>query len=150
MQKMPTLKRTAWHEAGHAIAAMDQGFTVVLVSIRPDDKSFGRCTHTPVGDPAVALERERENIVAMGGWAAELASGEAADGCTYDLSDMSWLLSRVDQHAPTQIAAELGWAEAEAQRIVSANIEKLRRLAGELLKRQEISGVDEILAAVKA
>jgi hypothetical protein len=129
---------------------MDQGFTVVLVSIRPDGNSFGRCSHTPVGDAAVESERQRENIVAMGGWAAELASGEAADGMTYDSSDMSWLLSRAHQHAPSRIAAELGWAETEAERIVSANIDKVRRLADELLKRQEISGADEILAIVEA
>jgi hypothetical protein len=65
----------------------------------------------------VRAERVRENIVAMGGWAAEQASGEASDGVTYDSSDMRWLLSRVDQYAPTCIRAELGWAERVLERL---------------------------------
>ena len=114
----PTLRRTAWHDAGHAVVAWDQGFTVTLVSIRPETLpegiAFGRSQHTPAGDCAVPSERRRESIVAMGGWAAELASGEVGDGETYDSADMSWVLSRIDEHAPTQRAAELGWAESEA------------------------------------
>lgn len=79
-----SLRRTAWHEAGHAVVAWDQGFTVVLVSVRPEEgESFGRSTHKPAGDCAIPLERQRESIVAMGGWAAELASGEASDGKTH-------------------------------------------------------------------
>jgi ATP-dependent Zn protease len=115
--RSPTLLQTAWHEAGHAVAAWDRGFTVTLVSIRPIGDSYGRCQHIPAGDCAVPSERERENIVAMAGWAAELASGEA-NGDTYDSSDLSWVLSRLEQHAPSGIQIELGWAEREAQRIV--------------------------------
>jgi hypothetical protein len=56
----------------------------------------------------------------MAGWAAELASGEASDGVTYDSVDLSCVLTWLDQHAPSRLEAELGWAECEAQRIVSA------------------------------
>jgi hypothetical protein len=31
----PSLKRTAWHEAGHAVVAWALGLSVTLVSIRP-------------------------------------------------------------------------------------------------------------------
>src|ERR1700684_4479899 len=75
--RSPTLLQVAWHEAGHAVAAWDRGFTVTLVSIRRIGESYGRCQDTPAGGCAVPSERERENIVAMAGWAAELASGEA-------------------------------------------------------------------------
>jgi ATP-dependent Zn protease len=74
MKAGPTLKQTAWHEAGHAVAAWDQGFTVTLVSIQPDGESLGRSQYIPAGDCAIPAERQRENIVAMAGWAAELAS----------------------------------------------------------------------------
>jgi hypothetical protein len=111
------------------VVAWDQGFTVVLVSIRPEGESFGRSTHTPKRSCAIALERQRESIVAMGGWAAEHASGEAGDR-TYDGGDLSWVLSSIAAHAPTQVAAELGWAESEAERIVRANIERVERLEG--------------------
>ena len=113
--RSPTLQQVAWHEAGHAVVAWDRGFTVTLVSIRRIGDSYGRCQHTPAGDYAVPSERERENIVAMAGWAAELASGEA-NGDTYDSSDLSWLLIQLEQHAPSRIRIELGWAEREAQR----------------------------------
>src|ERR1700733_10821049 len=75
--RSPTLLQVAWHEAVHAVAAWDRGFTVTLVSIRRIGDSYGRCQHTPAGDCAVPSEREREKIVAMAGWATELASGEA-------------------------------------------------------------------------
>ena len=95
MTTAPSLRRTAWHEAGHAVTAWDQGFIVVLVSVKPEGESLGRSTHTPAGDCSIQSERQRENIVAMAGWAAELASGEAEDGGTYDSDDLSWVLSRI-------------------------------------------------------
>jgi Peptidase family M41 len=146
--EIPSLKRTAWHEAGHAVVAWDQGFTVVLVSIRPEGESYGRSTHTPAGDCSIKSERQRECIVAMGGWAAEIASGETVDGRTYDSADLSWVLSRIAEHAPTHVAAELGWAESEAERIVRANIDRVERVAMALIERQEIVGAEEDVLAI--
>jgi hypothetical protein len=111
MKAGPTPRQTAWHEAGHAVAAWDQGFSVTLVSIQPEGESFGRSQHTPAADCTVPTERQRENIVAMGGWAAELSSGEADEG-TYDSADMSCLLIRLDEHAPSRLkplSAGGGW-----------------------------------------
>jgi ATP-dependent Zn protease len=146
---IPSRRRTAWHEAGHAVVAWDQGFTLALVSIRREGISFGRSQHTPAADCTIPLERQRESIVAMGGWAAELASGEASDGEPYDSADLSWVLSRINEHAPMQLDAELGWAESEAERIVSANKDRIERLADELIKREELSDAAEILAIIK-
>jgi ATP-dependent Zn protease len=148
MATPPSLRRTAWHEAGHAVVAWDQRFKVVLVSIRPEGESFGRSSHTPAGNCAIASERQRESIVAMGGWAAEHASGEVGDR-TYDGGDLSWVLSSIAEHAPTQVASELGWAESEAERIVRANIERVDRLAKELIKREELADAAEILAIIE-
>jgi hypothetical protein len=120
--------------------------TVVLVSIRPDGNGFGRSTHTPAGDCTIAAERERENIVAMAGWAAELASGEAGDGVTYDSGDLGWVLSRIPD---VRVPIELGRAEDEAQRIVRANLERIERLAGVLLERTEISDAAEIKSIIE-
>lgn len=139
-----TPRRTAWHEAGHAVVAWKHGLTVLLVSIRWDGKSFGRATHTPAGDCALPEERQRENIVAMGGWAAELASGEADDGKTYDSGDINFVVNRIYEHAPERFEIELGWAEREAQRIVSENRDRVERLANELMKREEIASAYEI------
>jgi ATP-dependent Zn protease len=142
MTATPTLRRTAWHEAGHAVVAWKQGFTVTLVSIKSEGPSFGRSTHTPAGDCSIWEERQCENIVAMGGWAAELASGEANDGSgTYDSDDLRCVLSRIPEG---QVDIELGWAEKEAERIVSENRERVERLAGVLLDRIELTDKDEI------
>jgi ATP-dependent Zn protease len=84
----PTLRQTAWHEAGHAVVAWYQGFTVTLVSVRRIGDSYGRSRHTPPADCAIPSERERESIVAMAGWAAELKSGEAAEA-TFDSDDLT-------------------------------------------------------------
>ncbi|WP_315729841.1 hypothetical protein [Bradyrhizobium sp. SZCCHNRI2010] len=143
-----TLKQIAWHEAGHAVVAWDQGFTVVLVSIQKLGENFGRTMHTPAADCSIRSERERENIVAMGGWAAEHRSGEAAD-VTYDGSDLSCILSRIAEHAPDRMAIELGSAEQEAERIISANIDRVEQLADELLKRQELTDPAEILRIIE-
>jgi ATP-dependent Zn protease len=144
----PTLRQTAWHEAGHAVVAWYQGFTVTLVSISPEGDSLGRSQHIPMGDCAIPSERQRENIVAMAGWAAELQSGEAGDA-TYDSSDLTWVLNRLHQHAPSRIEVEWGWAESEAQRIVSANLDRIERLANELMSREELTSSAEILDIIE-
>jgi ATP-dependent Zn protease len=140
----PSLRRTAWHEAGHAVVARAQGFTVTLVSIRREGNSFGRSQHTPGADCTIPSERERENIVAMGGWAAEHASGEAGD-TTYDDGDLQCLANRTPED---RLANELGWAEQEAARIVRSNLVRVERLAGVLLERTELSDAAEIKAIV--
>jgi ATP-dependent Zn protease len=143
-----TPRRTAWHEAGHAVAAWNQQFTPILVSIRREGDIYGRSTHTPAGDWAIPEERHRECIVALAGWAAEIASGEADDGTTYDSGDISCVLSGLVQHAPSRVNIELGWAESEAERIVLENRDRVERLASRLMKREEIAGATEILAII--
>ena len=149
METAATPRQTAWHEAGHAVVAWEKGFTVTCVSIRPEGSSLGRSQHAPAGDGAIPSERQRENIVALAGWAAELASGEANENGTYDSADLTFVLSRLDQHAPSRIQIELGWAESEAQRIVSANLERIERLAHELMSRKELTSAAEILDIIE-
>ena len=68
---------------------------------------------------------------------------------TYDSADLTFVLSRLDQHAPSRIEIELGWAESEAQRIVSANLERIERLAHELMSRKELTSAAEILDIIE-
>ena len=39
------IEATAYHEAGHAVAAIEMGFKVSSVSIQPDEFSHGRTVH---------------------------------------------------------------------------------------------------------
>jgi hypothetical protein len=103
----PTLRQTA-------VAAWDRGLTVTLVSIRRIGVSHGRSQHAPACDCSIALEREREAIVAMAGWAAEIAPGEVSSGVAYDSNDLSQILSGIDEYAPSHVAIELGWAQSGA------------------------------------
>ncbi|NPU65376.1 hypothetical protein HL667_10250 [Bradyrhizobium sp. 83012] len=146
--KGPSVKQTAWHEAGHAVVAWYHGLEVVLVSIRPSGAELGRSQHRPAGNPAIAEERWREFSVAMGGWAAELHSGEASDA-TYDDGDLQWVLTQIEAHAPDRLAAELGTAEREAERIVSMNLDRVERLANELIRREQLSDSSEIRAIIE-
>jgi hypothetical protein len=41
------LRRTAWHEAGHAVAARALGFEVEYVTITPGDAGTGACKIRP-------------------------------------------------------------------------------------------------------
>jgi hypothetical protein len=50
---------------------------------------------------------------------------------------------------PSRLTIELGWAEQESQRIVSANLDRVERLANELLRRRELSDAAEILAIIE-
>lgn len=145
MTARPSLRSIAWHESGHAVVAWHLGLTVTRVSIRPIGKSLGRSTHSPSGDCTIAAERERENIVAMAGWAAELLSREACEN-TYDTGDLQSVLSRIPELR--LVGVELGWAEDEAQRIVRENVDRIERLAGVLLERMELSDAAEIRAII--
>jgi ATP-dependent Zn protease len=150
MNSKPTLRRTAWHEAGHAVVAWERGCTAVFVSIQPDGESLGRSRHTPCGDPSIPSERERENIIAMAGWASELASGETDGDGTYDSSDLAYVLNGIVHHTgEDSVAVQLGWAEREAERIVSENIERIERLADQLLRRRELTNTTEIGAIIE-
>jgi hypothetical protein len=93
MAAAPTLRQTAWHEAGHAVVAWDQKFTVTLVSIRHTADGYGRCDFTPKVDCAIPSEMRRENVVALAGWAAEIASGAVTDLC--DSDDYSRVVTRL-------------------------------------------------------
>jgi ATP-dependent Zn protease len=51
MAKRPTkLERTAYHEAGHAVAAYSLRWKIIEVSIVPDPDSLGHVTRTPLKD----------------------------------------------------------------------------------------------------
>jgi hypothetical protein len=58
-------------------------------------------------------------------------------------------LSGLHQHAPSRIDIELGWSESEAQRIVSANFDRIERLAIELIHRVELPNASEILKLIE-
>jgi hypothetical protein len=81
----------------------------------------------------------------MAGWASELASRETDGDSTYDSSDLAYVFNWIVDHAgEDRVAIELGWAEREAERIVAENIDRIERLADQLLRRGELANANEI------
>jgi hypothetical protein len=76
----------------------------------------------------------------MAGWASELASSETDGDVTYDSSDLEYVLNRIIEYAGEDRAEiELGWAELEAERIVKENVDRIGRLADQLMSRRELT-----------
>ncbi len=45
MKRTKFLEATAYHEAGHAVMAWDEGIKINSISIVPDEKASGRIMH---------------------------------------------------------------------------------------------------------
>jgi ATP-dependent Zn protease len=134
---------TAYHEAGHAVAALALDRPVVKVSVRPDRDRLGICAFgKPVFRPSEDW-LEREVLIALAGMAAE-----ARHTGTYHREaagrDLRYARSLALQRAGNERQAErlerrlLAKAEHLLDR--GANWRAVERIAAELLRAGEISG----------
>src|SRR5262245_48336135 len=96
---------TAYHEAGHAVAALALGRPVTKVSVLPDRHTLGECCFgKPVFRPSEDW-LEREALIALGGLAAEaLHTGEYA--YAEAARDLRYVRSLTRQRAGGDRAAE--------------------------------------------
>src|SRR5262245_5457563 len=134
---------TAYHEAGHAVAALTLGRPVARVSIRPDRKFLGVCTF----DKGIARPSEdwveREAMIALAGPAAEA-------GFT---GELDWVAAAHDHDYAFDLARARGGDGKKADRLVKRWLAKadhllgrgdawaaVERIAAELVRRDEISG----------
>jgi ATP-dependent Zn protease len=142
------LQRTAMHEAGHVVMAIDVGVEVYSVSIVGDGHVAGNFLHAPVSD------RERVFILLAGPFAEIWAGVDNEDDWRYcGQQDMDKI------NADAQRLVEIGeWREDEVQiymnalsKITNKRLERLRPkievLAKELLIRQTMTGneIEEVL-----
>lgn len=134
---------TAYHEAGHAVAAMVLGRPVAWVSVRPDRKflgvcAFGKGVFRPSEDWV-----EREAVIALAGPAAEA-------GLT---GEMDWAAAAHDYDYAFGLARGRGGDDRKADRLVKRWLAKadhllgrgdtwsvVEKIAAELLRLEEISG----------
>lgn len=133
---------TAYHEAGHAVAALALGRPVRSVSIRPDSLRLGNCAFGTGSLRASADELEREALIALGGIAAELLWRGHYDaiGGAHDLRAVARLtLERAGGRRAERLERRL---LTKAQHLLGddANWRAVERLAAELLARQIVSG----------
>jgi hypothetical protein len=70
------LTRTAYHEAGHAIAAFESGVLLLSVTIEPDELSSGNMALAPSTPLARDVELDPANREAQGDKHRRLGEGE--------------------------------------------------------------------------
>jgi hypothetical protein len=134
---------TAYHEAGHAVAALILGRPVAWVSVRPDRKflgvcAFGKSVFRPSEDWV-----EREAVIALAGPAAEA-------GLT---GEIDWLAAAHDRDYAFDLARGRVGHSRRAERLVKRWLaradhllgrpeawEAVERIAAELVQLEEISG----------
>lgn len=134
---------TAYHEAGHAVAALVLGRPVAWVSIRPDRVFLGICKF----DKGVFRPSEdwieREAIISLAGPAAEA-------GFT---GEMDWAGAARDYDYAFELARGRGGETKKADRLVKRWLAKadhllgrgdtwdaVERIAAELMRLDEVSG----------
>lgn len=138
-----TREITAYHEAGHAVAALTLGRPVAWVSVRPDRQflgicAFGKGVFRPSEDWV-----EREAVIALAGPAAEA-------GFT---GELDWAAAARDHDYAFDLARGRGGDDRRAERLVKRWFAKadhllgredawaaVERIAAELVRVEEISG----------
>ena len=134
---------TAYHEAGHAVAALVLGRPVSWVSIRPDRKYLGVCAFAKAVFRPSEDWVEREAVIALAGPAAEA-------GFT---GELDWAGAAHDYDYAFDLARGRGGDEKRADRLVKRWLAKadhllgrgdtwdaVERIAAELVRLEEISG----------
>jgi ATP-dependent Zn protease len=138
----PHDEATAYHEAGHAVAALALGRPVHQVSVLPDRESSGLCEFRKGVVRPSEDWLEREMLIALAGVAAEARrTGEyawdAADG------DLRYVRDLAVQRAGERRAARLErrlLAKAEHLLAREGHWRAVELIAAELMRRGAISG----------
>jgi ATP-dependent Zn protease len=134
---------TAYHEAGHAVAALALGRPVHGVSIRPGRDRLGQCAFGKAVFRPSEDWLEREVLIALAGLAAE-ARFTGAYGREGAARDLLYVRGLLVERAGSERAAERlerrMLAKAEHLLGQEANWRAVERLAAELVRLGEISG----------
>jgi ATP-dependent Zn protease len=137
------LEATAYHEAGHAVAALALGRPVDRISILANTAELGRCAFRKAVFRPSEDWLENEILIALGGIAAEARhTGEYAwDGAGRDHRHAFALaLQRAGDARKAERLIRRLLAKAEHLLAREVNWRTVQRLAAELLRRGEVSG----------
>jgi len=133
---------TAYHEAGHAVAALALGRPVQRVSILSDHVYLGRCEFRKGVFRPSEDWLEREILIALGGIAAEAryTGNYAWNGAARDQQYVHRLaLQRAGERHAERLERRL-LAKAEHLLARAEHWQAVKRIAAELLRRGSISG----------
>ena len=147
-------KATAYHEAGHAVAAIENRVKLIRVSIIPDDDSSGRCNYTyPEWKGSPDSENnskwryrlEKLAIGTLSGMAAEglYLGHDPEDGYEDDQHRAICYLSYLTG-SNEELGAYFEWIKRRARGLVRTPIVRLtiEAVAEVLLDKQVLSGTE--------
>lgn len=153
-------KATAYHEAGHAVAAMESRVRLSSVSIIPDDESYGHCTYSiPWLERSPEIENvykwryrlENLAVVALSGVAAQelYLGGEPEHGFENDVDNALDYLNHLSG-SDEELRAYFEWIRQRAMVLVSkpVNAAVIGGLAKALLEREELD--QEVVRSIRA
>jgi len=141
----PADEATAYHEAGHAVAALALGRPIDRVSVIGDARWLGVCHFRKAVFRPSEDWVEREMLIALGGIAAEarLTGDYAWDAADRDYR-YAYELARDRGGGARQAGRLLRRALAKVEHLLAreVNWRTVERLAAELLRRGEVSERD--------
>jgi hypothetical protein len=134
------LRATAYHEAGHAVAAYMAGRRFTQVSVVPDDWSLGRCTFASLrlyplngdGDHRGRARIEREIMIFCGGSVAEALHMRRSH---------SWRWAKYDLIRALELAEWVTHSREEANAYTSWLLKRSEALLREQEWRRAVSGL---------
>ncbi|PWC92895.1 hypothetical protein TSO5_15820 [Azospirillum sp. TSO5] len=140
-RKSPDVRRTAVHEAGHAVAGLARGIEILKATCRPDDGglSYGHVLmKAPEGNPSADLLKARL-VMALGGHVAErlvFGSGAVTTGASQDIEVASETARRMVRLGMSSLGLTLssaakdadGRCEKEAQRLLREAADECERI----------------------
>jgi hypothetical protein len=137
-------RQDAYHEAGHAVAALAQGIEVSRISVLPIGTTRGRCFHGPVTDARAEL------VILWAGYVAEAICGVGrVKPCRSMGSDLPVAERLIDQICPNGSTIERDELHLAAIGSATAILRRwwavVVSLANQLETAEEIDG-----AAVRA
>lgn len=155
-RKTLRLERTAYHEAGHAVAAFLMRRRVLSVTIVPDEDA-GSLGHNRYGvlpnihpdyeiDSRTVRVIEREIVVSLAGWAAEARLDASARREASYLGDDDWHkaydLATYVTGSPEEMEAYVNWLWVRAKYMIALPPQwaAVKGLASDLLERRRIGG----------
>ena len=137
---MDSWRRTALHEAGHAVAAMTFAIPIISISIVAAVPHLRRARYQPRHDAGL----ESLVVMCLAGPAAEQLFCGSIESDT-DRTDIEMARRYLAQRLqPVQIAAEMMRLRGSAERLVRLPWaqRRIERIAAALLERGTLSGAD--------
>lgn len=150
-RKLTKRERTAYHEAGHAVANYDLGLAIKEISIIPDDDSLGRVKGSTFNDfnPEIDTDSrtryraEKMIISNLSGYLAErmFAPKGSRIGAGQDFG-MAIDLAMSQCGSTRETNAYVKWLEIRAEQILKMPLNKysIEVLAHKLLEKERLNG----------